>query len=247
MELLQAILLGLLQGLTEWLPISSSGQAILALTNLSKIQGMEALNISFFLHLGSLFAVFIYFRKEIIEILRLKSPYLRFIIYSTIATGIVGLPIYFKLENFLYGNEINKLVGISLIITGIILRFSKERGSRDISNYELKDALFAGIAQGFAIIPGISRSGVTVATLLSRRFLQQEALTISFLMAIPAIIGANVLSLSSHNITLTSEIFAGLLASLLSSLVGIKFLLEISKRLRFDLFCIFFGAIAALI
>lgn len=247
MELLQAILLGLLQGLTEWLPISSSGQAILALTNLLKIQGMEALNISFFLHLGSLFAVFIYFRKEIIEILRLKSPYLRFIIYSTITTGIVGLPIYFKLENFLYGNEINKLVGISLIITGIILRFSKERGSRDISNYELKDALFAGIAQGFAIIPGISRSGVTVATLLSRRFLQQEALTISFLMAIPAIIGANVLSLSSHNITLTSEIFAGLLASLLSSLVGIKFLLEISKRLRFDLFCIFFGAIAALI
>lgn len=247
MELLQVILLGLLQGLTEWLPISSSGQAILALTNLLKIQGMEALNISFFLHLGSLFAVFIYFRKEIIEILRLKSPYLRFILYSTIATGIVGLPIYFKLENFLYGNEINKLVGISLIITGIILRFSKERGSRDISNYELKDALFAGIAQGFAIIPGISRSGVTVATLLSRRFLQQEALTISFLMAIPAIIGANVLSLSSHNITLTSEIFAGLLASLLSSLVGIKFLLEISKRLRFDLFCIFFGAIAALI
>lgn len=246
MELLQAILLGLLQGLTEWLPISSSGQAMLALTNLLKIRGIEALSISFFLHLGSLSAVFIYFRKEIMEILRFKSPYFRFILYSTIATGIVGLPIYLKLENFLYGNEINKLVGISLIMTGIILRFSKEGGNKDISNYEIKDALFAGIAQGFAIIPGISRSGVTVATLLSRRFSQQEALTISFLMAIPAIIGANVLSLS-HNIAFTPEIFAGLLASLLSSLFGIRFLLEVARRLRFDLFCIFFGVIAALL
>ncbi|MEE8167565.1 MAG: undecaprenyl-diphosphate phosphatase [Candidatus Hydrothermarchaeales archaeon] len=256
MNLLQALLLGALQGVIEWLPISSSGQGMLVMFNLMGIDQLKALSLSFFLHLGSLLAVVIYFRNDIKEIYtsirakRWKGSYLEFLVISTLATAVVGIPIYLKLRSLLesMGNQVNILIGVGLIVTGLFLRSSDETGSKSVAESNLSDMLLVGFAQGIAVVPGISRSGATIALLLFRRFDQREALKISFLMAIPAILGANFLGLFGGELSgvAPSNLIAGVIFSLAASLVGIRFLLDVSRKLRFDSFCLFFGAIAVL-
>lgn len=265
MDWVEAFIIGIVQGLTEWLPVSSSGQGVLALVNIFHIDPSEALAFSFFLHLGTLFAVFVYFREDIIKIIMALPNFnkpenndeysflARFLIVSTISTGLVGVPVFIVLKDSLthMGLRINILIGITLILTGIILYFSRRAenaGTRGIGNSRTRDMLFAGAAQGIAVIPGISRSGATVAVLLLSGFKQEEALRISFLMAVPAIIGANVLEFLGGEIVSfpASSLMAGLIAAFLFSLASIKILLGVAQRVRFDIFVFIFGLIAVL-
>jgi len=260
MELLHALALGALQGLAEWLPISSSAQTFLAMVALIKLKPEEALSLAFFLHGGSLFAVVIYFRRELLDILKAfrnrewltfkfstkSSSLASFLFFSTLSTALFGLPTYFFLKEALvnYASKANLLVGVSLVATGLLLRFSRnEKSRRKAEGSTLKDMLIAGAAQGIAVIPGISRSGITVAALILRGYHQEEALKISFLMAVPAIAGATVLeSFEGVAENLSPELLlAGVFASFLFSLAGVKFLLEASRRLPFDYFCLLFG------
>ncbi|WP_456475218.1 undecaprenyl-diphosphate phosphatase [Candidatus Pyrohabitans sp.] len=258
MDFIQALLLGLLQGVAEWLPISSSGQAMLAMVNLLGVEALAALDVAFFLHLGSLLAVLLYFRRDIRGMLTAglsregsrEKGTLRFLIYSTLTTGIVGVPLYFLArESFsTLGEGVNLIIGLALLATAALLHFSPASGTRGVESSVLRDMLIAGIAQGIAVVPGISRSGITVAVLLMLRFRSDEALRLSFLMAIPAIAGVNLLSALTGGFgALPLEVLtAGFASAFLASLVGIRFLLGAARRLRFEYFCLFFGALALL-
>lgn len=262
MDIAQALALGALQGLTEWLPISSSAQTFLTMVNLLGLEPGEALNLAFFLHVGSFFAVLLYFRGEIAGILEAfrredwlsfnfesrSSSLASFIFFSTLTTAIVGLPVYFLLEKALatYSSKANLLVGVALIATGLLLYFSRaKRSSRSAGAGTLSDMLVAGAAQGIAVVPGISRSGMTVAALIFRGFHHGEALRISFLMALPAIAGVSILeSFRGLGAVPLDVLLAGVASSLVFSIIGIKFLLEAARKLRFEYFCWLFGALA---
>ena len=157
---LKYIILGIVQGITEFFPVSSSAHLVI----LQRILGItqEGLALSIVLHLGTALALVVFFFKDIIEALRNRAILL-LIIIATIITGIIGLTGKDFFERIFSST---RLVAFALIFTGLILIFSKKfsSGKRDI--LDIKDASFLGLAQGLAIIPGISRSGVTICTLL---------------------------------------------------------------------------------
>ncbi len=251
-DTLDAFILGMIQGITEWLPVSSSGQGMLVMVNFFGIDALPALGLSFFLHTGSLFAVLLYFRNEIREMVLSKagsSPYLRFLFVATAASAVSGGLSYLVLRSMFssIGDGVNTLIGVSLIFTGIFLKLQKISGVKTVKDGSVFDMLLVGAVQGIAIIPGISRSGITIAMLLFRKFTPEESLKISFLMAVPAIAGANLLVVRGGETGSfqADVLITGVLASLLSSILGIRFLLSVSKKLDFSYFCIFIGAIAA--
>lgn len=251
MDIYEAIILGIIQGITEWLPISSSGQGMLTMLMFFGVSAKEAFSIAIYLHFGTLLAVLVYLRQEIIDIFKVENKkILQFLIISTIFTGLVGLPLYKFLSDAFgefSGGIFTILIGILLIITGIILHQSKET-SKEARDIELKDMVLAGCAQGITILPGISRSGITVAALLWLKFNQQTALKLSFLMSIPAVLGA--LAIESLNSTITpfsQEVAAGIIFAFIFGILTMHLLLKIAQKLNFANFCIFLGGVSAVL
>lgn len=250
MDLLSAALLGILQGITEWLPISSSGQSMLVLMNFLNLEPASALGFAIYLHIGTLLAVIIKFRRELSDVAKsgLENKLLKFLVVSTIFTGIVGVPIYRVVsDNFTSaaGEKATGVIGILLIVTGLVIYFSKNKfGKKGINDSNIWDMIILGAVQGLAILPGISRSGVTIAALLFRNFKQEDALKLSFLISIPAVVGAVTLSSVQGNVAFETSLFAGILLSLVTGYLAIDILLKISKKIRFDIFCVLFGLLA---
>lgn len=181
---MKLIFLGIVQGITEFLPISSSGH-LFFIQKILKIEG-DYLSFFVFLHLATLLAIVVFFSKKIK--LFFKARLLLNILLITLISGIMGLGIRFYLK---------ELLGTTFMLTfcflanaGILLSIRPFSGERDISSINSKDALFLGLLQGFSPLPGISRSGITIVGLLRRGFKRSEAFILSFLMAIPLIIGA---------------------------------------------------------
>jgi undecaprenyl-diphosphatase len=182
-DIIIAVILGIFQGLVEWLPISSSGQTILAMVDFLKIDADTALSFAFYLHIGTLFAVFLRFRGDVKHIVvRLpkfkEDKLVQFMVVSSIASVLVGLPVYILLfslfEGGIEGDVVTAFVGFFLILTGVIIYISKRKtGTRELEDSNTKDSLLAGICQGFAVLPGLSRSGVTVAALVTKNFKQE--------------------------------------------------------------------------
>lgn len=187
MNLYQAVALGVIQGITEFLPISSSGH--LALTQ--KLFGFTEANIAFdtFLHFGTLLAVIIFFWKDLIK-LKLKQWFI--IAVGTIPAVIAGLLIKDYIESIVTSTL---LVSGFLIITGILNLISDKKLQQESTTKEIgfKTALITGIFQAFAIIPGISRSGSTLFGSLIQKIDRREAFKFSFYLAIPAVLGATIL------------------------------------------------------
>ena len=183
---LEAVIAGAIQGTVEWLPISSEAQTMLYMLNILNIDPQTALSYAFYLHFGTMLAVIIKFRNELISII--KSPFPEFklsaiIIFGSVFTAITGIPLYIILRNVSTGVDsgiFTLIIGLMLIITGVVMKHAKHKGHKDIEEINNKDIFLTGIAQGFAIIPGISRSGITITTLLIRNVKQETALTISF-------------------------------------------------------------------
>lgn len=254
MDTVSAVLLGILQGVTEWLPISSSGQGMSAMMGFFGLSARDAFSLVIYLHLGTLLAVILRFRDDVREIVyslpRFREDKLvQFILVSTLFNAIVGIPIYLLMKDLflsLYGGLIMAITGILLISTGLILYASKGRKSgKKLKDITIIDMAIAGASQGLAILPGISRSGITISTLLFTRVRQEDALRLSFLMSIPAVIGANVLEFSGGNIMAFNPIVltVGILFSFIAGYLSIDLLMRIAHRMRFDLFCVIFGAI----
>lgn len=231
---LQAILLGFIQGLTEFLPISSSGHLVIT----QKLLGFQNPPVFFdiLLHLGTLLAVIIFFKKSILSI---NHVLLKAIILGTIPTGIIGLllnPLTSTLFNSL------QIVSSGLFITTLALfslHFLKDKNIKTIS---LPTALLIGLAQGLAIIPGISRSGATITTGLWLGLSQSLAFSFSFLLSIPAILASLVLQFA--DITTISSIplliySLGFLSSAISGFLALKLLRFLLKNKHLKYFALY--------
>jgi undecaprenyl-diphosphatase len=241
MEALQGILLGLFQGITEWIPVSSEGQTMLVMIGWLKMSPIDALSYSIFLHLGTMSAVIIKFRHEFLMMLRdLDSNLTRTVIISTIFTGITGLPLYFLFKmGFTGGRWATALIGALLIVTGLLLRF-KRSGFKDIVDMTLKDMILLGLVQGFSILPGVSRSGATLTLLLMRKLKQDAALTVSFIISVPAVLGALVLD---HSFPDMQPLSAAVIffTSLLVGYLIMDLLIRFAQRVNFSNFCLAIG------
>ena len=211
MNLMQAILMGIVQGLSEFLPISSSGHLVFTSNFYKVFKGIEIVQesnqeifLDIMLHFGTLIAVLIFFRKDIMEILRalyigLKTKKFSdinckiglYIILGTIITVLVALPMEKIAEKLVYTPAI---VGILLFITGIVLFYSEYMSKRIATKTEvdLKTSIFIALAQGIAALPGFSRSGWTIATGLFNGLDRLTAAKYSFLLSIPIILGASM-------------------------------------------------------
>jgi undecaprenyl-diphosphatase len=237
--MLDLVALGALQGLLEWLPVSSKAFVMLA----SSLVGFtKPLDFAIFLHLGTLIAVVTYMRGDIA---RLDRKGLRFLAIATAGTALVGVPLYFvvKSVSWSFGALPLVLIGAALLLTGFLVRKRvtvKAKGA--LSD---KDAALAGLAQGFAMIPGVSRSGITLFALLSRGYGGELALKLSFLMSIPAVVGVNALE-ALNGVPLQAEYLAPLAAAAVVGYVTIGVLLRVARKVDFSWFCWLFGGLSVL-
>jgi undecaprenyl-diphosphatase len=261
----QALILGLVQGATEFLPISSSGHLVL----LPWLFGWEDPGLAFdtFLHLGTLVSVVAYFRRDLLSLalawagsLRERSlgdPQARvawLIILGTLPAAVMGLTLESLFER-LFAAPV--WVSILLLVTGLFLflgeRVRKSEGRMESMTW--LDALLVGLAQGVAIAPGVSRSGATISAGLWRGLKREEAARFSFLLAIPAVLGANLLQLweltkISGAGEVASTLLIGFLAAAVSGYLAIRALLSFLKRhslYPFSLYCFFLGALMLLL
>jgi len=236
---LQAVILGIVQGITEWLPISSSGHLVI-------FQQFFGLDVPVFfdilLHVGILGVVFVFFRKDILKLIKaiihrdFQSEYGRlfiFIFFGSIPTAIIGL-VFHKLLISFFSNIL--VVGIALIATGTFLFFCERR--EDKKELTIQESLLIGLAQGLAIIPGISRSGSTIGIGLLRGINRDKLVRFSFLLSVPAIFGAGLFE--SRNIVFSQiEWFPFLSGMIVSGIVGyfsLKFLIRFIKERKLKWF-----------
>ena len=275
MKLLEAILLGILQGLTEFLPISSSGHLVLAQQFLGLKEPLVFFDVM--LHVGTLAAVLVVYREAIGKLAvggvstladtqfwrqpssmfntsrELKFVWL--ILLGSIPTGVIAVLFKTELESFF--DEV-RLVSIMLILTGVILQLPRLRKqnveSSETSTGILKTwhAPLIGIAQGCAITPGISRSGTTISLALFLGIPAKTAAEYSFLLSIPAILGAVVLKIRDvEDTTIPLYIVgAGMLAAFIVGYIALRLLLIVLNRGKFSLFsyyCIALGSVSLLI
>jgi len=253
---LQQIILGIIQGITEWLPISSSGILTLVMSNFFGITDIgDLISKLLLLHIGTFFAALIYFRKDVVKLIRTLFNYKKareeekkifnFILVSTLITGIIGLLIFWILiyMNFgLTGKVISFFVGFFLLITGIFQIKVRTRGLKKERNLRKSDSLLLGIAQGFSSLPGLSRSGITISTLLLRKFDDTSALRLSFLMSLPVVLFGNLL-LNYNEFYLSNTAIYGLLGSFVFGLLTIHALMSLSKRINFGWFVLVFAVL----
>jgi undecaprenyl-diphosphatase len=248
--LITALILGLMQGVLEWLPVSSQGNLVIMAIALLGLEPEYALTVSVYLHLGTGVAALVYFRDEVASILRRESErdreLFRFLLITTIVTGIVGFPIFaFVKLTSLYGEALLALTGLALLATGMMQRNREGDGGRELKRLDLQDGLTLGLVQGLSAIPGLSRSGVTTTALLLKNFSGREAFRISFLMSIPASFAAAAgLALIEGAPQMDAGILVALAASFLSALVSIDLLIKLARRTELWKLCIVLGLIA---
>ena len=256
MTFTHALLLGLLQGLTEFLPVSSSGHLVIAQHFLPGFD-QPGLAFDIMLHLGTMIAVLLYFRREVGLMLvsplrqgpeaRTYRKMLGLILLASVPTALIGL----GFKDFFEGLFENlQLVAVMLLVTGVLLFLAERfrRPGRKEGQLTISDALVVGTVQGLAIIPGISRSGSTISALLLKGVDGETAARFSFLLALPAVFGAALLSLRDLQQVATAEIpvyLVGAGTAFLVGLVSIHFLLAVVRRKRligFAIYCWLVGA-----
>ena len=254
MDPIQAIILGFIQGVTEWLPISSTGHLRIAEHFLSLA---VPLLFDVTLHLGTLIIILLFFRKDIKTILAalVKGDFksengklIPLIIGGTIPTALIGVVFSNPIET--YFSSFLPIAG-AFITCGVVLYFSKT-GQEQKENITYMEALAIGVAQGIALIPGLSRSGLTIAIALLLGIRREKAFTFSFLLSFPAVIGALGLTLYEQHETLTlagvglTEILVGIAVSLVVSYFALKLLWKALAGKKFYLFafyCWLLGAV----
>lgn len=250
MNLFDATLLGLIQGLTEFLPVSSSGHLAIAQNFLPGFE-QPGLLFDVMLHLGTMLAVAIYFRRELVllgtawfnqnEEARLYRRLGLLLVAASVPTAVIGL----SFKDFFEGLFDNiPVVAVMLLVTGTLLFLSERLRSdgRGETQLTLLDALVAGTVQGAAIIPGISRSGSTIAALLLKGVDGTVAARFSFLMALPAVLGAAILELSDVGGEMTGNLgpyLTGTAVAFVSGLLAIRFLMAVIRKRRLFTFAIY--------
>ncbi len=264
MEIIEYIILGILQGFTEPIPVSSSGHLML-FKEIFNIGSLNDLNFEIISNFGSLIAIIILFRKEIIELFKGFIKYIQtknkkykdefnyvlFIIISTIPVGILG----YLLKDFIENYNSVKTIGISLLVTGSLLYLiSRVKGKRSEKEMTIKDAIYIGFMQIFALIPGISRSGITLTAGIFRDFKREVAFKYSFMLYIPISVATMVLGVkdfakSSLFDQLWLPYLLGLIASSIVTYFTFKWFRNIllkNKLIYFVVYCFIVGILTLL-
>jgi undecaprenyl-diphosphatase len=251
---LAAIVWGLIQGLTEFLPVSSSGHLVIIPAFLNEL-GFDieppSLAVSAVLHLGTLAAVLIYFRTDVAKVLKLgtnaEGRKIALLVGIGTIPALVGVFVADDLDEF---QSVVSNVGWTLIVTGLILVFGQwaAKGARDLMDGRVPDAIIIGVAQAFALIPGISRSGITIAAGNARNFNPLEAARFSFLLGIPAIAGGGLTQIMSLSGTgdLGVEVIVGGIVAGLSGYAAIALFLSVLRKiglLPFAIYCFIVGGL----
>ena len=231
--------MAVVQGITEWLPISSFGHLVI----IEECLGLELpLIFDVMLHLGTVLVVLVVFWRDIVEIgkalvtLDFKTEagkFALFIAAGSVPTALIGFFFHDIFESFSHNMFV---VGAALLITGFILFFSERRTADHKLTY--LDSLLIGTAQGIAIAPGISRSAATISSGLLRRVKKEVAFRYSFLLSIPAIIGATVMEsrdLVAGNVDVL-PLFLGIIVSLVVGYISLRFLRKVVWKEKFHLF-----------
>lgn len=258
---LEGVVLGAIQGIAEWLPISSKAMVILARktffdhgTSLT-----EDLRFALFLHIGTFLAALWYLRKEVFTIGKTFFNYkketgqnknlLHFVFITTLVSGFLGFIIYIGMrefeDRFLVPKEfVMGLIGFFLLITSF-LEFTKRRmGIRQMEDITVRDGFWLGLVQGMAAFPGLSRSGSTVALLLFRRFLPETALRLSFLVSLPIVLVGNIALNYKEILHLDKTLIIGLIFSFGFGLTTLHLLTKVAKWMHFGYFTLFFGVLS---
>lgn len=257
MDTLDAIILGIIQGLTEFLPVSSSGhlelgKAILGDTSVPE----ESLLFTVVLHFATALSTLVVFRKDVWEILKglfqfkwnEESQFSIKIIISMLPAVVVGLFFEKQLEAFFGGNV--RFVGFMLLITAVLLYFADKAKDTD-KKVSFKNAFIVGVSQAIAMLPGISRSGATISTSVLLGVDKSKAARFSFLMVVPLIIGKIAKDLMSGELTFNGEnsvaMGAGFIAAFVAGLAACTWMIQIvrkSKLSYFSIYCVIVGLIA---
>lgn len=260
MALFQGIALGVIQGLTEFLPVSSSGHLVIAQKLMRTDQGSLAVNA--LLHLGTLVAIMVYFRHELVLlsksiwnwlIWRRKDEKFGLVVYLAAASipAALGGALFEKYFDETFNSTL--VVGLMLLATGSVLWLveSQKQGIRTLDTIKLSDSVWVGLAQMAAILPGFSRSGATIAAGIWRGFERTEAARFSFLLSIPIILGASGVSLLRGVPTSNMpSLIAGMIAAGISGFLAIAVLMKViqEQRLRlFAVYCFIMGSIAIIL
>ena len=268
MDIFQGIIIGIVQGLTEFLPVSSSAHLIF----IQNILGVESsLAFDTFLHLGSLLAVLIYFRADIYKMIRAwllsigdilqhrfregfySDPYKRlawYVILATIPVGIAGVFLESHVDALFAGALY--VPGFFLFVTGTILYLSQRMasGQIDMSHMGWFQSLFMGLGQACAIMPGLSRSGTTIAAGLVVGLDKEFAAKFSFILSIPAIFGAFILQLKDIGLSLGTDgaaVILGFIAAFISGYLAIKWLLDLIQNKSLDIFAYYCWAMGIIV
>ena len=259
MNLVEAFILGAVQGITEWLPISSSGHLVL-FQNAFDLDSTENLLFDLIVHLGTLLAVCVYFSKElgriILSMLSTKAKRdaqmdaLRtlgfLLLVATVPVALVGIVISPTIDSIFT----SKVVAMALVVNGLLLFAYVRYGSSGIRrNAKLNDAVIIGLFQAISIVPGISRSGSTLGGGMLRGLEREMAAVFAFLVSVPTLGGAiiyGVLTLDRYNLDFVSAI-TGLFVAFATGLLSIQYLLKAVRKGKlwvFGAYCVIVGLLA---
>ena len=260
MSTVDAIILGIIQGLTEFLPISSSGHIQLG-TTLLEVQTSNNLLFSVVVHAATCISTIVVFRKDLLKLIsdfvRLEkeaSYYVAALVISAVPVGIIGLTYDQEIESFFSGQVV--LVGFMLLVTGLLLAMTYYAPPRT-GKVTLGRALLIGLSQALAILPGISRSGATISTGLLLGVDKERAARFSFLMVLMPILGGSLLKLmdfmnepdSTESIS-AWVLLIGFLSAFITGLVACKWMISIVKRgklIYFAFYCFLVGSITIIL
>ncbi|MBN1940847.1 MAG: undecaprenyl-diphosphate phosphatase [Candidatus Diapherotrites archaeon] len=246
-DLLTAVVLGIIQGVTEWLPISSQGN-VMAAAQFMGASASEAFSYAVVLHIGTLIAAIVYFWKEIIQLAKLQDKQLlKFLAIAVVFTGLTALPSYLFIKTLLEQETIQILgltifpqtiflflIGILLLATGALQQKKKFAAKTSLSN---KNAVALGLGQGFTVLPGLSRSGTTASILLFEKFSPEQAFRISFLLSIPSVLIGELAFKAAEAPIIDANMMIGIMIAAVIGFASIHALLKIAKRINFALFC----------
>ena len=247
-----AAALGLLQGLVEWLPVSSEGVVAGVYALIFDAPFNEAVGFALWLHVGTVPSVLVALRHDIMDIARevaarprTPSSTVLFLVVATLVSGIVGLPLLLSLSDIsaIGGTAASGLIGCLLLVTGYLQLRRSELENRERDTLKLSDSILVGAAQGLAVIPGLSRSGMTVAVLILRQVDRRRALTLSFLLSIPASLAASLYVGIDSGLVFDAKAILAAGVAFIVGLLTIRGLLAAVARVNFGWFVVAMGVV----
>ena len=261
-----AILIGVVQGISEWLPISSKTQVLLVSTILLGLTFTQGYALGLFLEGGTVLAALYFFRKEVWDVLKSivgkgtpeGRAMLKYLVIATVITAIIAVPIYKFITDLVTGSVVGIpmiLLGVLLLVDWVLIKVSHRHGvqqHKSLMHMSLKDMAYVGVAQGIAALPGVSRSGVTTSTMLFDGVKPDEAFRLSFIAGIPATIGASAVTILFSHASLSTTIatvtpigiIVAIVVSLFVSLFMIRKLIKFAGHSQMTKLLFLLGVIA---